>query len=110
MDQQAGAQMHALGVNYRSSPELIASLNTLFGGGQLFPPERGIVYAPVDAAPASQRKTIVDDRSGRDALTIVETDAEGDRAASACRQVFATFAAREIHRLLTGPAFRIRDR
>jgi exodeoxyribonuclease V beta subunit len=93
-----------LKVNWRSSPELLGVLNHLFAQGHWFK-DSEIKYLEVEAAPEEERPNRIvpgGDRTGRPALTLV--DLTRPRRLAVARYQNAQFIAREIRRLLAGPA------
>lgn len=100
MQQSFGAGKYPLQTNWRSTPELIESLNVLFEDGKFFE-GTGIQYVHVYAPDASQRQfEMTRDESARPALTVV--DLEDSRSLDTARSEYAAFAVREIRHLLYG--------
>jgi exodeoxyribonuclease V beta subunit len=106
---ECGAERYALGVNWRSMPEMVDALNAMFARGQWFDVPLGdpLQYAPVGAPPTrSRRARLFADRTGRHPVTAVRLP-PAQRAQSVFKEGFpgyARFVAREIKRLLTaGP-------
>jgi exodeoxyribonuclease V beta subunit len=95
-----GAVQQDLTTNWRSSPELLESLNQLFAKGGWFEPT-GLPYTPVEPAPAQERKNeVLEDRSGRAALTLI--DLSNYDYITPARRHYAKVIAGEIRRLLGG--------
>lgn len=91
------AERYVLPTNWRSNPELIDAFNRLFASTDWF----GDAYHPVRAAPREEaRYEIVEDRTGRSAVTVVDLRAEGRRVQEA-RRLLADFVADEIVSLLS---------
>ncbi len=86
--------------NWRSCPELLAALNRLFAAGEWFR-GTGIDYREVQAADdACRPNRLLEDRTGRPALSLVDLSAAPTLTAARVRQ--ARFIAGEIQRLLAG--------
>lgn len=102
---EAGATLTPLDVNWRSTPELIDSLNHFFAESEWF--EDG--YHTVEPPPDEKRKTrLGQDASGLDAISVVafpkplSYDAKKKVNGSDERRAMARFIARETRRLLGG--------
>jgi exodeoxyribonuclease V beta subunit len=99
MTAEYGARDYPLQTNWRSEPELLEALNSVFLDGGWFPEESGIRYLPVSAPPEEQRQTrIVDDRSDRAALSVVDLKQWGQLKVA--QRQYVRFMAREIQYLL----------
>lgn len=95
-----GAVETDLSVNWRSSPQMLQSLNQLFGRGGWFEPS-GLRYTDVEPAPKEERVNWVDaDRTGRAALTLI--DLSWYYKLVAARRHYGKVVAGEIRRLLAG--------
>ncbi len=97
-----GAQECPLTINWRSSPELIDSLNDLFEKGEWFPAaDNDIHYRRVEPAPENERPSKLEqDHTGRPALNVV--DWRLDERLAILRRQHARFIVDEIGRLLNG--------
>jgi exodeoxyribonuclease V beta subunit len=94
------AEPYPLKVNWRSSPELLEALNSLFGAGGWFD-DTGIAYSPVHAPDEKDRRFHLrrdQDQTGRAALSLV--DLSSAEKLSQARRQMAGFIAHEIRRLL----------
>lgn len=97
-------ERYRLGTNWRSTAELISPLNDLFVHGGWFEAS-GLQCADVQA-PKEGGTRVVDDQTGRSALTAV--DVGEVKNANPRRRAFAAFAAAEIRRLLDGGGKKMR--
>ncbi len=94
-----GAAEYPLQINWRSEPDLLEGLNSLFGEGGWFPREIGIVYRNVHAPDDDLRQTRLEvDRTDRAPLTIV--DLAASNLLKAAQKQYARFIVQEIGRLL----------
>jgi exodeoxyribonuclease V beta subunit len=102
-----GGKRTELQVNWRSTPELLTGLNTLFQASTWFGDQSGVSYAPVRAAPSGEARYRVDnDDTGRAAINLLDLRA-AERLGGEARPRNAAFVAAEIGRLLARPeAFR----
>ena len=99
MKEEFGARDYPLQVNWRSEPDLLEALNSLFQDGGWFPASTGIRYLPVVPPEDEQRKMrIVIDHSDRAAVTVV--DLKQCAQLKLAQKQFAHFLAREVQRLL----------
>jgi len=95
------AHDYPLDVNWRSSPELLGTLNRLFERGDWFA-GTGITYRPVQAPPEKERRyRVVADHTDRKAVTLV--DLSGPQRLADAREEYGRFMADEIARLLGLP-------
>jgi len=95
------AHDYPLDVNWRSSPELLGTLNRLFERGDWFA-GTGITYRPVQTPPEKERRyQLVADHTDRKAVTLV--DLSGPQRLTEAREEYARFMADEIARLLALP-------
>jgi exodeoxyribonuclease V beta subunit len=98
--QEYGAAECTLPTNWRSSPELIDSLNHLFAEGHWFDPIR-LDFTRVKPPPPQKRPyQLLSDRTDRAALTLV--DVTGPDKVSGARALMARLIAGEIDRLRAG--------
>jgi exodeoxyribonuclease V beta subunit len=107
---------YRLDQNFRSTPELIAALNGVFGSGGWFTgevpggvagagdPVRGISYAPVEPPERNPRVRLHADSSARAALTAVHLEGEGELNTAQALMRYAEFVGNEIARLLASPS------
>jgi len=90
---------YPLTVNWRSEPDLLDALNSLFGGGDWFPRSAGIRYLPVHAPDDDKRQTRShDDLTNRAALSMV--DMGHCATLKLAQKQYARFIAHEIQYLL----------
>jgi exodeoxyribonuclease V beta subunit len=90
---------YPLTVNWRSDPDLIEGLNSLFGGGDWFPRSAGIRYLNVHWPDDDKRQSRVHvDRTDRAALSII--DMGHCSTLKIAQKQYARFVAFEIQRLL----------
>ncbi|HTL51545.1 MAG TPA: UvrD-helicase domain-containing protein, partial [Planctomycetota bacterium] len=111
----AGEPAGELGVNWRSTPQLIGVLNRLFGGNPQasatpwFVPEHGITFTPVQEPGNGRRRyALTGDQTGRGALTICQLDTNTPKPERQWR--YARWLAREIRRITCSPAAGLRFR
>ncbi len=101
------AKLYNLATNWRSSPDMIAAFNRLFGNSLWFPPLSGggdpatIGYQVVSAPPAERLKFAVSrDDTGRRAVTVF--DLSGEESVRGAKYRLPTAIAAEIRHLM-GP-------
>ncbi len=99
MKKEFGAREYPMEENWRSDPDLLDALNTVFLDGDWFPERTGIRYLPVHAPDDDLRQTRVEaDRTNRAALSLVDLRAT-QKLKSALKQ-YARYMAGEIRRLM----------
>ena len=120
----ANQPAQTLSATYRSSPPLVDGLNAIFKCPGWFAEMRtasgSIDYAPVESPPQNERFAGLEDLTGREAITLLEslpgpqptptTGKGGYGNKTICLPVFARAAAREMMRLKALPvAYRTKD-
>jgi exodeoxyribonuclease V beta subunit len=99
MKREFSAREYPMEVNWRSEPDLLDALNTLFLDGDWFPERTGIRYLKVHAPDDDERQTrIEEDRTNRAALSII--DLRATQKLKAALKQYARFIAGEIRRLM----------
>ncbi len=100
----AGERVHTLAVNYRSSPAMIAAINTTFSAVKDSFLYEELQFLPVAPAPTA-RNLLIDEETGSRALEILFLDTPPTaRSASQVQQQCTERSASEIARLLCGKA------
>ncbi len=96
----ASQSRYSLQVNWRSTPQLIQAVNTLFGGNPaaFFYPQ--ICFTPVDAAPSQKKKGLVEKGDKRAAMRIWQLPFNAQTKLPEVRTAVAEATANEILRLL----------